>query len=187
MRAFLAVVVEGEEAVARYRALLSQLREIRGLRAVSPHQLHFTLKFFEDLPEANLAAAKEAVARAAAASSSFSLSLFGLGTFPPQRPPRVLWVGCGSGSEKLVSLAAGVEKEFTFEGFAPEARSFSPHLTLARVKDPRAARDAAAFASANTSFDGGSFEVKELVLFASVLGPSGAAHTPLGRFPLGAR
>ncbi len=84
----------------------------------------------------------------------------------------------------LVSLAAGAEREFTFEGFAPEARPFSPHLTLARVKDPHAARDAAAFASANATFDGGTFEVKELVLFLSVLGPSGAAHTPLGRFPL---
>ncbi len=185
MRAFLAVVVEGEETVARLRALLSQLREIRGLRTVPPHQLHFTLKFFEELSEARVAAAKEAAVRAASASSLFSLSLFGLGTFPPQRPPRVLWVGCGSGSEKLVPLSSSVEKEFTFEGFAPEARPFSSHLTLARVKDPRAARDAADFASSNASFEGGSFEVKELVLYQSVLGSSGAAHTPLARAPLG--
>jgi 2'-5' RNA ligase len=184
LRAFLAVDVEGEEMVARLRALLSRLREIRGLRAVPLHQLHFTLKFFEDLPDAELAAAKAAAARAAAASSSFSLSLSGLGTFPPQRPPRVLWVGCGGGSDALVSLASAVEREFAVEGFAPEARPFSPHLTLARVKDPRAARDAADFVSANASFDGGMVEVKELVLYQSVLGPSGAAHTPLGRFPL---
>lgn len=184
MRAFLAVDVVGEEAHARLGALLSQLREIRGLRAVPPRQLHFTLKFFEELPEPKVAAAKGAAERAAASSSSFSLNLSGLGTFPPQRPPRVIWVGCGTGGEALVSLAAAVEKEFTFDGFAPEARPFSPHLTLARVKDARAARDAASFASANASFEGGAFEVKDLVLFASVLGPSGAAHSPLGRFPL---
>jgi 2'-5' RNA ligase len=184
VRAFLAVVVEGEETVARLRAILSQLREIRGLRAVPPPQLHFTLKFFEELPEVKVAAAKAAAARAASASSSFSLSLFGLGTFPPQRPARVLWVGCGSGSEELSALSSSAEKEFTCEGFAPEARLFSPHLTLARVKDPRAARDTAAFASANATFDGGAVAVKELVLYQSVLGPSGAAHTPLGRFPL---
>ncbi|MFI5180531.1 MAG: RNA 2',3'-cyclic phosphodiesterase [Thermoanaerobaculia bacterium] len=186
MRAFLAVVVEGEETVARLGALLSELRAIRGLHAVPPHQLHFTLKFFEDLPEAKVAAAKGAAARAASVSSSFSLNLSGLGTFPPQRPPRVLWVGCGTGCDALTGLAAAVEHEFTLDGFLPEPRSFSPHLTLARVKDPRAARDAAAFALANASFDGGSFEVKELILYQSILGPSGAAHTPLGRFPLGA-
>ena len=184
MRAFLAVSVEGEETVARLKALLAQLHEIRGLRTVPLQQLHFTLKFFEELPEVKVAAAKAAAARAASASSSFSLSLFGLGTFPPQRPARVLWVGSADGGEKLVSLAGAVEREFALEGFAPEARPFSPHLTLARVKDPRAARDTAAFALANATFDGGAVEVKELVLYQSVLGPSGAAHTPLGRFPL---
>jgi 2'-5' RNA ligase len=185
VRAFLAVAVEGEETVARLKALLAQLREIRGLRAVSPHQLHFTLKFFEDLPEAKLPAAKAAAARAASAFSSFSLNLFGLGTFPPGRPARVLWVGLADGSESLVSLASGAEREFTLEGFAPEARPFSPHLTLARVKDPRAARDAVSFVSSNADFDGGTIEVKELVFYHSILGPGGAAHTPLLRARLG--
>jgi 2'-5' RNA ligase len=184
VRAFLAVDVVGEEARVRVGALLSQLREIRGLRAVSPHQLHFTLKFFEDLPDAKVAAAKGAAERAVASSFSFSLNLSGLGTFPPRGPARVLWVGCGEGSESLVSLSAAVEREFTFEGFAPEGRPFTPHLTLARVKDPRAARGAASFAAANAAFDGGTSEMRELVLYHSVLGPSGAAHTPLGRFPL---
>lgn len=187
MRAFLAVDVVGDAARARVGALLSQLRGIRGLRAVPPHQLHFTLKFFEDLAEARLAAAKAAAARAAAGFSSFVLHLSGLGTFPPGRPARVLWVGSAGGSEQLVSLASAVEKEFTFEGFAPEARAFSSHLTLARVKDPRAARDASAFVSASGAFDGGTIDVKELVLYQSVLGPSGAAHTPLGRFALAPR
>ncbi len=186
MRAFLAVPIVGEDPVARLRGLLASLREIRGLKAVSPQQLHFTLKFFEDLPEAKLVGAKEAVARAAAAFSSFALDLSGLGTFPPRGPARVLWVGCGAGGESLARLAASVEKEFTLEGFPPEARPFSPHLTLARVKDFRAARAASDFASANAAFEGGSVDVRETVLFASVLGPSGAAHTPLGRYPLGA-
>ena len=185
VRAFLAVAIEGEETVARLRAVISQLREIRGLRAVSPHQLHFTLKFFEDLPEAKLASAKEAAARAAAIFSPFSLNLSGLGVFPPRGPARVLWVGCESGSGTLVSLASAVDKEFTLEGFAPEARPFSPHLTLARVKDPRAAREASAFVSTNVSFDVGSIDVKELVLYHSILGPSGAAHTPVLRARLG--
>lgn len=185
MRAFLAVSAVGEEVLARLRELLESLHAIRGLKTVSPHQLHFTLKFFEDLPETKVAAAKEAAAHAAAASSPFSLSLSGLGTFPPQRPPRVLWIGCGGGCEALTALASAVEKELTLEGFLPEPRPFSPHLTLARVKDPRSARDAAAFASANASFDGGTVEVKELVLYQSVLGPSGAGHTPLSRARLG--
>ncbi len=185
MRAFLAVSVAGEETVTRLRALLAQLREIRGLRPVPPHQLHFTLRFFEDLPEAKVSVAKAAAGRAASAESSFSLNLSGLGTFPLRGPARVLWIGCGSGSEALTELARSIEKEFSLEGFPPEPRPFSPHLTLARVKDPRAARDVSAFVSANAAFDGGTSPVTELVLYQSVLGPSGAAHAPLSRAPLG--
>jgi len=187
LRAFVAVPVAGEETIARLQALLSQLREVRGLRTVPSHQLHFTLKFFEDLPAGRVSAAKDAAARAVASASPFLLQLSGLGTFPPRGPARVLWAGCAAGGDALSSLAGAVEREFAAGGFEPEARPFSPHLTLARVKDPRAAREAAAVASANVAFDGGAFDVKDLVLFQSVLGPSGAAHTPLGRFPLGPR
>ncbi len=187
MRAFLAVDVVGEEARARVGALLAQLRSVRGLRAVPAHQLHFTLKFFEDLPEAKLASAKAAARRAAAGCPSFSLHLSGLGTFPPRGPARVVWVGTADGSQRLDVLASAVEKEFAVEGFEPESRAFTSHLTIARIKDPHAARDASAFASAGAAFDGGTTEVRELVLCQSVLGPAGAAHTPLGRFPLAPR
>ncbi len=179
--------VAGEEAVARLSALLSQLQGVRGLRPVPPHQLHFTLKFFEDLPDPMLPSAKGAAARAAAGLSSFSLSLSGLGTFPPRGPARVLWVGAAEGSAQLALLASAVEKEFALEGFTPETRLFSAHLTLARVREPRASHEAVRFAASSPAFDGGTTEVRELVLYQSVLGPGGAAHSPLGRFPLAPR
>lgn len=184
MRAFLAVPVGGEETLRRLRDGLERLEGIRGLRPVPVHQLHFTLKFFEELPDGKRPAAESAAAKAAAGSAPFSLALAGLGTFPPRGPARVLWVGCGGGSDALVSLASAVEREFTFGGFPAEARPFSPHLTLARAKDPPAGRAAANFASANAEFDGGVLDVRELVLFGSVLGPSQAIHTPLARFSL---
>ena len=180
----MAVPIAGEEAVLRLKALVSQLREIRGLRTVPPHQLHFTLKFFDDLPEARIASAKGAAERTAASSPAVALSLSGLGVFPPRGPARVLWVGCGAGAEGLLALAAAAEAELSREGFERETRPFSPHLTLARVKDPRASRGAAELAASGAAFDGGTLELSELVLFQSVLGPSGAAHTPLGRWPL---
>jgi 2'-5' RNA ligase len=184
LRVFLAVPVADEAVLSSLRALLSELRSLRGVRAVPPHQLHFTLRFFEDLQEERLPAVRRAAEYAAAHGSSFSLSLSGLGMFPPNGPPRVLWVGCGEGGERLSSLARDVDSGFTFEGFSPEVRPFSSHLTLARVKDPRAARAASSFAAARASFDAGTFEVRELVLFQSVLGRDGASHTPLGRFAL---
>jgi len=184
VRAFLAVPIGGGETLRRLREGLGRLEGIRGLRPVPSHQLHFTLKFFEELPADGVAAAKEAAARAAASAAPFSLELAGLGVFPPRGPARVLWVACKGGGGALVSLASAVEREFTLAGFPPEARPFSPHLTLARAKDPGAGRRASDFATGNPDFEGGVLRVTELVLFGSVLGPSGAIHTPLSRFPL---
>ena len=184
LRVFLAVPVDGEAVVIRLRELLDEMRTLRGLRPVPPHQLHFTLKFFEDLDEGKIPAVRRAATRAAEHSELFSLRLSGVGSFPPKRPPRVLWVACADGGGQMASLARQVEQEFILEGFSPEVRAFSSHLTIARVKDPRTAREAAAFAAAHASFDAGAFDVKELVLFQSVLGRDGATHTPLGRFGL---
>jgi RNA 2',3'-cyclic 3'-phosphodiesterase len=185
VRAFLAVPVGGGEALPRLGEWLGRLEAIRGLRPVPRHQLHFTLKFFEELPADRVAAAKQAAARAAVSAPPFSLELAGLGVFPPRGPARVLWVGCGAGARELTALAEAVEREFARAGFAPEPRPFSPHLTLARAKDPKPGRAAAELAASNAVAGVGAFPVRELVLFASVLGPAGAAHTPLARIPLG--
>lgn len=184
LRVFLAVPVDGEAVVIRLRELLDDMRALPGMRPVSLGQLHFTLKFFESLDEGRISAARRAAEKAAQGAARFRLELKGVGVFPPERPARVVWAGCGTGSEELTSLARCVEGAFAVEGFAAEPRVFVPHLTLGRVKDPRAARGAAAFAAGHAFFEAGAFHVKELVLFQSVLGRDGAAHTPLGRFGL---
>jgi 2'-5' RNA ligase len=184
VRAFLAVPVGGEGTLPRLGEWRGRLEGIRGLRPVPSHQLHFTLKFFEELPADRLAAAREAAAHAAASAAPFPLTLDGLGLFPSHGPARVLWVGCGDGAEALSALAGAAEREFARAGFPPEPRPFSPHLTLARARDRKAGRAAAEFAAANAGFGGGRLDVKELVLYGSVLGSSGATHTPLARFPL---
>lgn len=51
------------------------------------------------------------------------------------RPPRVIWLGLGGpGREALEALAAALDAAAADLGFPPEARPFTPHLTLARVR-----------------------------------------------------
>ena len=187
MRAFVAVPIAGEEAVTRLRALLSQLREIRGLKAVPPQQLHFTLKFFDELPGARVASAKSAAARTAGSSPAVSLSLSGLGIFPPRGPARVLWVGCGAGAEGLMALASAAEAEFSLEGFERETRPFSPHLTLGRVSrntsNPEAHLIGEALQAIKVGFLG-LVCAQEVSLFKSDLRPAGSVYTRLLSAPL---
>jgi 2'-5' RNA ligase len=170
-------------ALARTRAALSGAP---GLRWVGDDQLHLTLRFFADLPAEKAAAAAEAASDACAAAPPFDLEVRGLGRFPAHGPLRVLWAGLGSGREGLVSLAGALERALVARGFPPEERAHTPHLTLARARDPRGsketARTVAAYAPSAGAF--GMQRVAALVLFRSDLGAGPPVHTPLGRFPL---
>jgi 2'-5' RNA ligase len=184
VRAFVAVPVE--EAVVRRRLLgaRSLLPELQGLRWTPAPQLHFTLKFLGEIEESRVEAAKRATAAAARGAPAFALALEGLGAFPPRGPSRVLWAGCGAGAGELVRLAAAVEAAFAAEGFAPEARPFSAHLTLARVKDPDAGRRLARALPQVPAEPFGTVAASSLVLFRSELTPRGADHEELLRVAL---
>jgi 2'-5' RNA ligase len=65
----------------------------------------------------------------------FSLNVSNLGCFPNIRRPRVIWVGLLGDTRLLLRLHQEVETLLKDTiGFKPEARPYSPHLTLGRVK-----------------------------------------------------
>ncbi|HHU81915.1 MAG TPA: RNA 2',3'-cyclic phosphodiesterase [Firmicutes bacterium] len=108
-----------------------------GIKWVFPGQLHFTLKFLGEQDPDFLTALTPYLRRVAATTSSFPLNLAGGGTFPPRRPPRVLWLGVDEGRSELTALAGRLEavvQEVSAGKLAPEKRGFKPHLTIGRVK-----------------------------------------------------
>jgi 2'-5' RNA ligase len=103
-----------------------------------PGSWHLTLKFLGDVPTQRLpeldAALKSVSWRA------FPFRAGGGGFFPSAARPRVLWVGVASGAGRCRELTAAIEEALFELGFEPEARSFSAHLTVARIKSsPRGA------------------------------------------------
>lgn len=188
----MAVPVEDPVVRRRLAGAESLLPPVRGVRWVPQTQLHFTMKFLGEIAEESVAGAKAALARAAGSPGSpgktvpraFRLELEGLGAFPPHGPARVVWAGCGEGAEELEALASVVEEAFAAEGFPPEARPFSPHLTLARVRDPVAGRKLARALASVPGEPFGSVAVSSLVLFRSELTPRGAEHAELLRVAL---
>jgi 2'-5' RNA ligase len=184
LRCFVAVPVEAPEVRERLAALRGEAPG-GGLKWVALHQLHFTLKFMAELPAALAAPAIAALSQAARGIAPFRLALAGLGTFPRSGPARVLWLACGEGREALEELARRVETAFVAAGVSPEERPFTAHLSLARARDPRAGREAAAIVRNRAGLDAGGVDVHELVLFRSLLGSAGAEHTPMARARLG--
>ena len=136
---------------------------------------HFTLRFFGDLDPRAVARAGTVLDATAARAAPFALELCGLGVFPGWSRPRVLWVGSGSGGERLAALARELERGFEAAGLGAADKPFAPShrgpvAGRARGGCERA-RSAAAAVEAVAAFT-----VSAVALMQSRLGPGGARH-----------
>jgi 2'-5' RNA ligase len=159
-------------------------RNIQGaLSWVRPEGIHLTLKFFGDFAAKDVSAISEVVAGQAADARPFNLEAKGLGVFPDNRRPRVLWIGIGGEVEHLIALQQAIDQGLEPRGFAREQRPFRAHLTLARIKSPQGLSGLGAVLAAKGSESAGKFTATGLTLFKSELTPKGATYTTLGHFP----
>ncbi|WP_158606863.1 RNA 2',3'-cyclic phosphodiesterase [Paenibacillus ginsengarvi] len=131
-RLFVAVPLPAELKSAVGAALNDLKRQLPFQRWVHPEDVHITLKFIGEVPPGSAAAIERELERIAARSNPFELRLQGAGTFGSASSPRILWAGLGGKLPLLRSLQADVEQAMASIGYAPEERSYSPHLTLAR-------------------------------------------------------
>jgi RNA 2',3'-cyclic 3'-phosphodiesterase len=152
------------------------------IRWVSARNLHLTLRFLGEISRSQVETVCLAVRCAAARVNAFPMHLSGTGCFPSPRRPRAFWIGVADASD-LVRLHEAIERELFSAGFPKEARLFSPHLTLGRIRvDRSSARLGEAMAGAE--FDATPFLVTNVTVMKSELTKAGAVYTPLARQPL---
>ena len=179
IRAFVAVPIE-PVMIQKISEVQSQLQEnLTGIRWVAEENLHFTLKFLGSVEDKKVASIMQALEEALRPVQCFSLVGKGIGVFPKLKRARVLWIGLqGQG---LHRIAAEVETALEPLGFSRERRDFAPHLTLGRWRNPglqpqRLREQIERW----QDYDFGQSKVDEVVLFQSVLKPTGAVYSPLG-------
>jgi len=136
IRCFVGLLLSAElrEAVAGHFA--REGRRIPAVRWVAAANLHLTLQFLGEVDAGRIPALRQALDGAVSGHPAFRLGLRGAGAFPAPERPRVLWVGAGEGGAAAVALASSVSTALAPLGFAPEGRSFVPHLTVGRVAAP---------------------------------------------------
>ena len=163
------------------RTMVSDIgRDLPGAHCVSMEQLHLTLRFIGEVGEETFNAIRSALAGITGAP--FPLTLRGVGHFPPGRHPRVLWVGFEE-CVALLELQREVELALIEAGIPPEERKFSPHLTLARLKETPPGQ-VAALEERCREFVAGPFPVTEFHLYSSTLSRAGAIHSREASYPL---
>lgn len=159
---------------------------------VPPASMHLTLKFIGDMPEEMIAPLRTALEQVASGHRMIQVPLSRLGTFPRLQAPRVLWAGPlesweqGDDALRLQALHRAVEDACWAEGLVPEARPFSPHVTLARIKEgERQVGQALAQSGVlDRPVTLGLFPIGSIILMKSELRPTGSIYTKLWECPL---
>jgi len=194
IRAFLAVEPP-QELRAKFVTLQRELkrriepemkRDTR-ISWVQPASLHLTIKFFGDMDEQTVDPLRGALEQAIGSQNVVNVPLERLGAFPRPQSPRVLWVGPsedwerGREAKRIEEIHARIEQACEELRFLREPKSFSPHLTLARIKMGERHVGVALAQSGvlDRPLSLGSLAVESVVLMKSELKPTGSIYTKL--------
>ncbi|MBW2051528.1 MAG: RNA 2',3'-cyclic phosphodiesterase [Deltaproteobacteria bacterium] len=183
IRAFFAIELS-DDLRNEIRRLQDDLKKTGAdVKWVRPQSVHLTLKFLGQTAEDIIEPLGKAVSGAVAPYPALTLKLGRTGVFPHRRRPRVTWVGLDGDLVELAFLQRAVEEQAAGFGFAAEKRSFSPHLTLGRIRSGKN-KDALLTALDRLEPEPLVLVAREIILYKSDLKPSGAVYTPLKRLPL---
>jgi len=150
---------------------------------VLPEQIHLTLKFLGQVKDDELAEVCNIVKSIADEKTGFELGFERLGHLGG-KSPSVIWVATGLGSDKLQDLQKDLENKFVSSGFASDNKAFSGHLTLCRVKNPKAGYKLKKACDTYKDFKAGSVVVDSATVYCSRLNSQGPVYSVVGRYKL---
>jgi len=178
MRTFIALNLSDETKEELSRIQEELKKADAGVKWSKPHNIHITLKFLGEIDEAKASEIKTALDGISEEYKPFDISLFKLGAFPSLNQLRVLWVGIDKGCSEVDRIAESTEKSLEKIGFLREARPFSAHLTLGRVKS---GRNKASLKEKLSSIEvePKSSRIDNITLYQSTLTQKGPIYTPL--------
>ncbi len=146
---------------------------------VDPNSIHLTLKFLGDIAIDRTGEITRAMEEAARGISPFRIEVKDLGVFPSLKRAQVAWVGLSGEVDKISQLQQHLESNLERLDFAPESRAFTPHLTIARLRNRAPLDERQRFGQliADTRFEAGTIKVDAVSLMRSQLAREGAIYS----------
>lgn len=176
MRLFVALTLPAD-----IRARLSTVQSgLSGARWIDAESMHLTLRFIGEIAEPDAQDMTHALSEIHA--PAFDLTLAGIGHFDRRGMVHSVWARAER-SPALLHLQAKIESVVVRNGGQAEKRKFTPHVTLARLKDTPVER-IGPWLESTGDLQAPSFVVNEFVLFQSKLGHGGARYLELATYPL---
>jgi 2'-5' RNA ligase len=182
-RVFIALKVYPEGDLLRMISSLKALLCAENIKWVDPANIHLTLVFLGDTEEKRIKILADILREKCTGFHEFEFVLAGTDIFKNFRDPRVIWIGIKY-SEKLLMLNNIVTDGLKENGFIVEERQFKPHLTLGRVKSVKDTENLKIVLERYRDAEFQRVHAKEVILFESILMPTGPLYKPLGKYPL---
>jgi len=187
MRLFFAIELADDVQDLLDEATTMLRAEAPELAWVDREKRHLTLKFLGDVADDALPRLADAADRAAERHGPLEMSIHEIGAFPNFRRARVVWIGVEQ-ERRLELLHHDLELACELAGFEVEGRPFRPHITLARVRSPLSVERMKTFARMARSVRArATVLVERIILFESILAPSGARYRCVQSATLGGR
>lgn len=183
MRCFIAIELAPELRESVWEATAPMRRAVADVKWVAQYNYHLTLKFLGETPEAEIEGICKALEKAVSGIEGFDIEFEGLGVFPDERRPRVIWVGINP-PDRLKAVQAGVERELTAIGIKADDKEFHPHLTIGRVRSNRGVSAMGREIARMNGVKIGMAQVRSIALMKSELNPEGPVYTRICEIPL---
>ncbi len=188
VRSFIAIELP-DELKLELSHLKAQLESGKqpGIKWVDPYSIHLTLKFLGNIAVDRIKEITEAIDEASQGIPPFRLKVKDLGVFPNLKRVQVVWVGISGEIDKLNQLQKQIESNFAHLRFTPESRSFTPHLTLARLRNQVSLDERQRFGQliASTRFEpAATIKVATINLMRSQLTREGAIYSRISAVSL---
>lgn len=165
-------------------SICDQLRESGADVKWEPDEkLHATLKFLGSTDEGLLPEIVSIITGVCQTMTPVSVKYGGVGCFPNQRAPRIIWIGMEDLKGDMGLLQQKIETSMVPLGFKREERAFHPHVTLGRVKSEKRIGSLLRMMESIT-FESQPVIIKEVALVKSELKASGSVYTILNTIPL---
>jgi 2'-5' RNA ligase len=182
-RIFIAVKIEPRNTLTAMIAELKAALKDDRIKWTEPGNFHVTLAFLGDTPDHSITEVVKMLERTCPQVGEFELALKGAGIFKSFNDPRILWTGIEP-SDELTILFKLLRDGLMDAGITLEERKFNPHLTLGRIKS---IKDKGMLASLIAGYQNSEIqkqEIREVILFESLLFQSGPVYKPLHKFTL---
>lgn len=184
MRMFVAISVP--DSVRQHARMVRNYlgRSRPDIKWVEYDNYHLTVKFLGEVDGLELPRIKKQLALAGESIPPFYLSAGGVGYFPSNRRPRVLWLGIRGELDKALFLGERVDAYLGELGFEPE-KNHRIHLTLGRVRsDTNLKEMQKSLEQLDVRDKLVGFKVEAFQLMMSELSPAGPRYSELGSFYL---